>query len=134
MQVNSSFVFIFEPNFEPYVLLIPGSKPLWHISIGPLSFRAKRDKKGRADRRGHKFGAKGYLLAGAELEVIDLRAPDEVTVGADVLRGKPEGAVIARIYADAGIITPARVSTLGAGADFRAGLLRELPRRISHRA
>ena len=52
------------------------------------------------------------LLAGAELEVIDVRAPDEVAAGVKVFSGEPQGAVVNRIYAETGVIAPTGVTAL----------------------
>ena len=64
----------------------------------------------------------GRLLASTEFEVANVSAPDEIAAGSEVFGGEPQGAVVNRIHAHAGVITPTGVSALRAGARLQAGL------------
>src|SRR4051812_7938651 len=43
------------------------------------------------------------LLAGAKFEVVDMRAPDEVTAGIEIFRGEPHSAIVYRVDTQAGV-------------------------------
>jgi hypothetical protein len=58
------------------------------------------------------------LLAGTQLEVVDVCAPNGIATGSEVLVGVPDGAIIHRVHAGCRIVTPPGAAVLKAGTGY----------------